>query len=135
MARKQTIPEEIDQFLDLYPLGVKEAALAARDLVMRTLPDATESLDRTARVIGYGYGPGYKDTICTLILSKAGVKLGVARGASIADPAGLLAGSGKVHRHVDLRPPELIKNPELESLLKTALAAWKAAARGRTGRN
>ena len=119
------IPREIDEFLDLYPVGVKETALAAREFVIRAVPKATETLDRSAKLIGYGYGPGYKDTICTLILSQRGVKLGVVRGASLPDPDGLLKGSGKVHRHVELRLPDQVRKPELRTLLENALLAWK----------
>jgi hypothetical protein len=47
--------------------------------------------------------------VCTLILSKSGVKLGLVGGAALSDPYGLLAGTGKVHRHVQLRAPEDLK--------------------------
>lgn len=38
--------------------------------------------------------------VATLILSRGGVKLGLARGSELPDPKHLLAGSGKVHRHI-----------------------------------
>jgi hypothetical protein len=122
---KNTIPSEVDEFLALYAPGVKEIALAARALVVQTVPNATETLDRTARVIGYGYGPGYKDTICALVLSKNGVKVGIARGTELPDPDRLLQGSGKVHRHVQLRTVDDVGNPGLKQLLEAALAAWR----------
>ena len=46
------------------------------------------------------YSPGSKGTVCALILSKTGVKIGLFRGSELPDPKGLLRGSGKVHRHV-----------------------------------
>ena len=64
--------------------------------------------------------------MCTLIPSRAGVKLGIVRGAELDDPRGLLAGSGKVHRHVAaLRSPADLKRPGVRPLLKAALAAWR----------
>jgi len=119
------IPEEIVEFLGPYPPGVRDIALAARELVTCAVPEAKETLDRSARLIGYSYGPGYKGSICTLILSKKGVKLGVARGASLPDPARLLQGSGKVHRHVEFRDVADVRKPGLVSLLEAAVAAWK----------
>ncbi|MGO9466705.1 MAG: DUF1801 domain-containing protein [Isosphaeraceae bacterium] len=113
------------EFLALYPPNVRDIALAARELVVHTVPDATETVDRSARLIGYGYGPGYKDTICTLLMSRTGVKVGIARGSELPDPAQLLQGSGKVHRHVQLRTVADVANPGLEHLLEAALAAWR----------
>ncbi len=119
------IPPDVHAFLALYPLAVKEIARAARQLVGQTVPNAIETVDRSARLLGYGYGPGYKDTICTLLMSKTGVKVGIARGTELPDPHGLLQGSGKVHRHVQLRSVDDVANPGLKQLLEAALAAWK----------
>ncbi len=126
------IPSDVNEFLALYPQLVRDIALAARELVRQTVPDAIETVDRSARLIGYSYGPGYKDTICTLLMSQTGVKVGIARGSELPDPARLLQGSGKVHRHVQLRTVADVANPGLKHLLEAALAAWKqrtAAAR------
>src|SRR5262249_3513661 len=115
----------IDQLLDRYPAEVRALAAEARKFIAGRLPKATESLNASAGVIGFGYGPGYRDTICTLLLSKTGVKLGLAYGASLPDPEGLLEGSGKVHRHVPLKAAADIRKPGVARLLKAAEAAWK----------
>jgi hypothetical protein len=104
---------------------VREIALAARQFLARMLPRTEESLDESAGLIGYGYGPGYKGMVCTLILSRSGVKLGIARGAELPDPQHLLAGSGKVHRHVQLRAVADLRRSGLVQLLEEALAAWR----------
>jgi len=119
------IPSDVDKFLALYPPEVRDIALAARELVAQAVPNATETVDRSARLIGYGYGPGYKDTICTLLLSRTGVKVGIARGSELPDPTQLLQGSGKVHRHVQLRTVGDVTNPGLKHLLEAAVAAWR----------
>jgi hypothetical protein len=85
-----------------------------------------ETADSSAPVIGYAYGPGYRGLVCTLILSKSGVKLGLARGSELPDPHGLLAGAGKVHRHVQLRVVSDLRRPGVSQLVKAAHAAWKA---------
>jgi hypothetical protein len=79
----------------------------------------------TARLISYAYGPGYKGTVCTLILSKTGIKLGLIGGATLPDPEGLLAGSGKVHRHVQLSAPEDLRRPGLKQLVLEASAVCR----------
>jgi hypothetical protein len=83
---------------------------------------ATEIADHKTRVIGYGYGPGYPDM---LILSKQGVKLGLVGGAALPDPRGLLAGSGRVHRHIAFTEPRQVGQPAVKALLRAALAAWR----------
>ena len=119
------IPSDLDDFLSHYPAGVKDIALAARELVVQTVPNATETVDRTARLVGYALGRGYKNTICTLLMSQTGVKVGILRATELPDPDGLLQGSGKVHRHVQLRSVADVAKPGLKQLLEEALAAWK----------
>ncbi|HEY9183527.1 MAG TPA: DUF1801 domain-containing protein [Gammaproteobacteria bacterium] len=121
-------PKDIDAFLARYPDSVRETAAAARKLLKTHLPDVAESLDEAAKLLGYSYAPGYKGLVCTLIMSQTGVKLGIFRGSELPDPKGLMAGEGKVHRHVQLRSPEDTKKPGLGQLLKAALAAWRRRA-------
>jgi hypothetical protein len=116
---------DIESFLAAYPLQVRDVALAARDYLAEALPGAAETLDGSAKLLGYGYGSGYKGLVCTLLLSQTGVKLGIARGSELPDPKQLMQGSGKVHRHVQLRTIADLKQPGLKPLLKAALAACK----------
>ena len=108
-----------------YPPEVSDLALSARAFLAKGLPGAEETLDESAKLLGYGYGPGYKGLLCTLLLSKSGIKLGIAHGSELADPKQLMQGSGKVHRHVQLRTNNDLKQPGLKPLLEAALAAWK----------
>lgn len=115
----------IDAFLARYPEPVQALVAAARALLQDALPGAAETLDASAKLLAYRYAPGYKGLVCTLILSQTGVKLGIFRGAELPDPRHLLAGAGKVHRHVQLRTTADLKQPGLRPLLKVALAAWR----------
>jgi hypothetical protein len=121
-------PTDIETFLAPYPPEVRDLALAAREFLGQAFPGAAETLDDSAKCFGYGYGPGYKGLVCTLLLSRTGVKLGIARGSELPDPNQLMRGSGKVHRHVQLRTTADLKQPGLRPLLKAALAAWKERA-------
>jgi hypothetical protein len=93
---------------------------------LEIIPEAQQTIDDSAAVVGYGYAPGYKAMICTVILSQTGVKLGLAYGASLADPKRLLAGSGKVHRYVALRTADDLRQPGLIELLRAASRAARA---------
>jgi hypothetical protein len=89
------------------------------------LPGVAETVDESAKLLGYSYGPGYKGVLFSLIMSQTGVKLGIFRGAELPDPKHLMGGAGKVHRHVQLRSVDDIKRPGLKQLLKAAVSAWR----------
>jgi hypothetical protein len=112
-----------DQLLGAYPSEVQTLALRARQLICEQLPAVEETVDRSGPYISYGYGSGYAAMICTLILSRSGVKLGVVGGAALADPRGLLKGSGKRHRHVVLKTVSDLGQPGLKQLLRSAARA------------
>lgn len=73
--------------------------------------------------------------VCTGESYKAVVKLTFARGAALADPAGLFNSSleGNVRRAIDIREGETIDGPALIALVRAAVAENLAAqaARGR----
>lgn len=125
-ARTSDGNPDADALLAAYPHAVRELADAARKALAKALPGVAEGVDTSAKLLGYSYGPGYKGLVCTLIMSKIGVKLGIFRGTELPDPDGLTQGAGKVHRHVQLRSPADLERPELKRLLAAALAAFRA---------
>jgi|ERR1044071_1327610 hypothetical protein len=115
--------KEVVEFFDGYPTKVRDLTLGLRTLVRSVMPGARETLDRSARIVGYGFGPSYSDTICVIIPSQKGVKLGIARGTELPDPIGLLEGSGKVHRYLVFAERSDLRQPGVKALLVAALAA------------
>ena len=69
--------------------------------------------------------------ICTGEAYKSAVKLTFAKGASLADPAGLFTSSldGKVRRAIDLREGEALDETAFKALIRAAASLNKAAAR------
>ncbi len=55
----------------------------------------------------------------------AHVNVGFFRGAEIADPEGLLEGTGKFMRHVKLRPESHVDSTALRKLIETAYVDMK----------
>jgi len=106
--------------LTAYPEKVQTLAREARKLVRAWLPRVKEGEDQAAHMFAYSYGPGYKGVVCTLMLSKTGVKLGIAFGASLPDRHKLLRGEGKVHRHVPLKTIEDLQQPGVRELVAAA---------------
>ena len=115
-----------EEVLKSFPSEVQALAEKARRLLLKSLPDAEETVDPTAAVLSYGYGPGYRGMICTLLLSKSGVKIGFVGGAELADPTGILEGSGKKHKYVQLKTASDLDGAGLKQLIKAAQAAWQS---------
>lgn len=113
-----------DQLASEYSPEVRALARRTRAFVRTLLPKADERVDSSGPYVSYGHGPGYKGIVCYMTIGRGGVKLGVAEGASIADPRRLLQGSGKRHRHVPLRRVDDLARPGLRELVRAAEAAW-----------
>ncbi len=114
----------VEQFLKSYDAPVPELAAQLRQFIKKEIPGIEEQLDIKARIIGYGFGTGYSGMICTIILSKKGVKLGLYKGAELPDPARLLQGSGKVHKYVELKSKSEIQSTPLRNLIREAHTAY-----------
>ena len=82
-------PENI---LSKYSDDVSTLGLELRTFLLERLGDINEQADEAAGIIGYNYGTGYKDLICTIMPSTQGIKLGFYKGTELPDPAKLLTG-------------------------------------------
>lgn len=122
-----TASDEVESLLASYSPEVRALALKARALVLEVMPELLEQVDVPGKLLGYGWSPTYKDTVCVIMPLKAGVNLGFARGAELPDPEGLLTGTGKRARHVRLSMPADVERPALRALLEAA--AGRVAAR------
>ena len=115
-----------ERLVSPYPSGVQDLARDAREFVLDLMGgDAMESIDQSGPYAFYSYAPGYKGLVCSLILSKTGVKLGLSHGASLDDPHKLLEGAGKVHKHIPLKSPADLAKPAVKALVKAAIKRWQ----------
>jgi hypothetical protein len=89
------------------------------ELLLELYPTAVLTAD--SENIGYGASTGYKGLKFTLAPFTGYVRLGIAGGATLPDPEGLMQGTGKVHRHIKIRTEGELANPALHTLLKSAL--------------
>jgi len=112
--------KEITGFLANYDEKVYELAMQMRQLLFKVLPGIAEEIDVPAKILGYGYGKKYTETVCTLIPSKKGLKLGLYRAIDLPDPEKILTGSGKVHKYVVIDSVDTIISTALKNMLKVA---------------
>jgi hypothetical protein len=120
-AHKHWSDEEVLAFLSGFDPQVQAIALGLRALVFDVYPQAIEQIDQPARLLGYGSDRTYKGTLFVIMPLKSAVNLGFARGASLPDPVGLLAGTGKRARHVKVAHVDQVGSPDLRALLEAAL--------------
>ena len=111
---------EIGFFLSNYSEEVQTIVHELRDLLKRELPEIKEHLDLSAKMIAFGYGNTYKEHVCSIFPSKKGVKLGFNHGVQLDNRAGLLEGTGKISRYVELKNNNLLKSEELIELVAHA---------------
>lgn len=101
------------------PPEILAIASALQNLILRLFPAAFVTSDQDNA--GYGFGSGYKGLVFTITPYRKHVNLGIAQGASLDDPHGLLEGTGKVHRHVKLDKIEQVTDTALEELMRRAI--------------
>lgn len=116
---------ELDLFLAHYNEQIVHNAVVLREVILATLPEIKERVDLSAKMIAYCYGQKYAELICVIIPSKKGLKLGFNRGASLPDPNGILKGTGKISRYIELKKTEDIHDPAVKELLKEGLKLYK----------
>ena len=106
----------------------RATAEAVRALVRRLHPDVVEVVWPNQGTVGWGVGPRkMSEHYAYLAVHPKHVNLGFYRGAALADPAGVLSGTGKEMRHVRLTSPDDVDRPELVELLRAARAEREAA--------
>jgi hypothetical protein len=114
-----TMTKTYEEFLANQPTEIVDLLVEARGLLFKYLPGAVESVDNEN--LGYGFSPGYKGLVLVLTPQKDYINLGIWDGASLADPNGLMEGSGQRHRHIKLRSVQPLENPALIDLIRDAI--------------
>ena len=133
------VPRELDEFLSRYTPAVRALTLRTRELILKSLPDATETVWTGWKVIGYGTGPGMPEMIYGIAPLKERINLTFTNGTLLDDPHGLLKGTSKTGRHLHIASIDELESLPVRSLIKQALAAHRDAqqhrARARNSRS
>jgi hypothetical protein len=113
---------DVERFLQFQPPPLRDLVLELRDLVLSTIPAASEAL----RWKGLVYfrpelGGPVRGSLCQISLHKDHVRLGFIHGAFLPDPSGLLRNEGrKAKRFVPLWPGESVDWQALGELIAAA---------------
>ena len=114
---------ELLGYLASYDPHVSRLALAVREVVLEEAPEAIESISKGYAVsIGFSFtGKPLKDGFCHIATYSSYVNLGFNRGALLPDPNELLAGTGKLIRHITIRSENDLHRPFVRRFLQAAI--------------
>jgi hypothetical protein len=115
----------LDEFIDRFTPEIAALGRASLAKVAARLPGAVRMVydNYNALVVGFCPGDRPSDGIFSIALFPRSVALCFLQGAGLADPHGLLRGSGTVARHLPLESAADLDRPEVEELVARALAA------------
>lgn len=118
-------PMLIKNYLSQFPARIEQISLTLGILIKDTIPNLLERVYPGWRLIGYRQGTEKKSRYFCFVAPHADhVRLGFEYGAFLADPRGVLEGTGSQVRHVSIRTCQEIEKLPLTSLLEEA--AWLA---------
>lgn len=114
---------DIERLLADSAPAIAEIARALRAAIKAELPDVTEWVDFGNRLIAFGRSMRMKDLLFAVIPHSAHVNLQLADGVDLADPTGIVEGTGKRIRHVKVRSVESAGSAPVRDLIRAQLAA------------
>jgi uncharacterized protein DUF1801 len=128
---KHPAPRDLLKFLRPYDKTTRDLALQLRALLLDEIAPCYENIydAYSAVAIGYGTSERLGDGIFHIAVYAKGANLGFNDGATLADPKGILEGSGNRIRHIKIRKPEDLKRPELRTYIRRARKKALAEAR------
>ena len=110
------------RFLKRFDPAIRELALDARELVLSVLEPSNESiLDVYVLALNYGFSERMKDQVAYIGVYTKHINLGFYWGARMDDPEGVLEGSGKQMRHIQIKSPADLGTPVVRDYLRRAV--------------
>ena len=131
MARGSMSKAQIGTFEDLLEITeetLRPIVTSLREVIVAVDPDTCEVVRLGDRAATYGVGPRKMlDGYAYILPYKRWVNLGFYQGVDLADPEGLLEGTGAKMRHVKIRSVDEARQAAIRALVKGALERRKAS--------
>lgn len=122
----------VEEFLAPYPAEIRVLAETLRGLVRAAVPEVREAVYPGWQLIGYRAVSGKRSRYFAFLTPyEDRLVLGFEWGVRMADPAGILTGSGRQVRQIELRPGEPLEEGQLLEYLERGVeAAWSGLTPG-----
>jgi hypothetical protein len=116
--------KQLNAMIDRFDPAIQKVVRAARTKLRKRLPAAVELVYDNYNALAIGFGSSEKrgDWIVSLAVYARGVNLYFIYGIALPDPHKLLQGSGNQGRFVRLESAAMLDRPEIEALIKAAIA-------------
>jgi hypothetical protein len=103
---------------------VAAAATESRARLRKLIPGGIEFVYDNYNALVFGYGPSERpsEAVLSLAIMPRWVTLCFLKGAKLADPKGMLRGSGNIVRNIRLKTPAHLEEPDVQQLIGQALA-------------
>ena len=120
---KTDLKKQLHGFLAKYDPEIGRIARKCREKLRKRLVGAIELVYDNYNALVFGFGPTDRasDAIFSIALYPRYVSMFFLQGAGLPDPTKCLEGSGNVVRHIRLGSAEMLDEPEIVSLMNTAV--------------
>ena len=119
-----------EDLLEITEEGLRPIVTALREVILEVDPDSCEVVRLGDRAATYGVGPRKMiDGYAYILPHKRWVNLGFYQGAELADPEGLLEGTGAKMRHLKVRSVYEARQATVRALVVGAMERRKASGR------
>jgi hypothetical protein len=118
-----TPPGELLDFLHRQDPDVRTLTLMLRDVVLEEMAPCHEYIFTMGRRVVLLYGPTSRvieDCVCMIGVYRQHANLQFTHGVELADPHGLLEGTGKRMRHLKIKAPSDLARQEIREFLRQA---------------
>ncbi len=124
MTHARDAEEELAGFIAKYTPGIASLAVAIRAEMRKLYPMANELVYDNYNALAIGFAPSEKtsEAIFSIALYPRWVSLFFLQARGLPDPHRVLKGSGNVAKHVVLPSPDALNQPEIEALMREAVA-------------
>jgi hypothetical protein len=118
------VEKQIDGFIAKFDPKMAKLIREVRAALRKRFPTAVELVYDNYNFFVIGYGPSERPSeyLVSLAANSKGVGLSFNHGSKLKDPHKILLGSGKVNRFLRLPGAAELQRPEVEELLKAAVA-------------
>jgi len=107
---------------------VREITERLRALIIDVYPEVVEVPWTKQKIVGYGVGSKkMSEHFCYIGAYREHVNLGFYYGAELADPRGLMEGTGKKLRHIKVENIEKVDQPALRDIIQDFLEERREA--------
>ena len=122
MTKLSTIHPDFQLLLDFKEEGVIEVFSDLREYILELYPESNEPLYHThALTAVFSISEKLSDAFCHIPVYTKHVNLGFNKGTLLKDPHGLLKGTGKLIRHIEVTEPSAFRNQKVTNLIKESI--------------